>query len=256
MFADAHVHMLDYFRKLSEQEKASFTIEDETAFCASSNTKNDFEEQKKLFSLYASDSSVNLFSFGIHPQHPVFDEAYFLESLLKNRQIEAIGECGFDIFNSYYKSTLEEQKKVWAFQLELADKYGLPLIIHCRKALELIFADTKRLKKLPSVIFHGWGGGLNEANAFLKKGVNAYFCIGKGLLRGEKTQKELASSFTLNRILTETDAPYMSLKDEPFSSPQDIKKVVSEIINIRGIHPSSEKEFIFCLYENFKKALT
>lgn len=253
MFADAHVHLSDYFEKLTQEEKLSFRPDGDIVFCTSSNTKEAFEEQKKLCTENTYGGKA-FFCFGIHPQEPVFSHADFLEELLEKKQITAIGECGFDLFDLKNKETAPAQKKVWAMQISAAEKYRLPIVIHCRKALDLIFADTKTLKKLPSVIFHGWGGGINEAKAFLKKGVNAYFCAGKGLLRGQRAQKELAADFDINRILTETDAPYMMLKGEKYSSPQDIKKVAAEIFHLRNIPPEQTSEYLLKLYTNFRKA--
>ena len=73
--------------------------------------------------------------------------------------------------------------------------------------MHLIFDDVKTLKKINAFIFHGWSGSVTEARSFLKKGVNAYFCIGKGLLRRQKAQLETAATLEEDRILTETDAP-------------------------------------------------
>lgn len=252
MFTDSHVHILDYFDNLTDEEKKIFTLEADIAFCASADTKPRFEKQKKLCESYAQNKEY-FFSFGIHPQCPILDFAPFLEKLLKNKQLSAVGECGFDLFDEKNKASLNEQKEVWHLQLELAEKYRMPVVLHCRKALDLIFADTKILKKLPAVVFHGWSGGGGEAISFLKKGVNAYFCIGKGLLRGQKAQKELAAHFELSRILTESDAPYMTLKNEIFSSPKDVKTVAEEIALLRGIQNGNQfNEFLTVIHKNFK----
>lgn len=161
------------------------------------------------------------------------DEAEFLYRLLETRQIQAIGECGFDLFNDEYKRLLPMQQKVWDTQLRWAQDFQLPVVIHCRKALHLIFDSAARLKKLPAVIFHGWGGSPQEAASFLKKGVNAYFSIGKAVLRGQKSVCAMAASFDSTRILTETDAPYMRLKAEEYSHPRDIIAVTAQCAKLR-----------------------
>ena len=188
---------------------------------------------------YAEKSAVALnpapilFSFGIHPQNPVTEEADFLYHLLETKQIQAIGECGFDLFNAAYQQTLPAQQKVWQLQVQWAYKFQVPIVIHCRKALPLLFAETAQLKKLPAVIFHGWGGSPQEAESFLKKGVNAYFSIGKAVLRGQKSVCKMAAAFDIDRLLTETDAPYMRLKRETFSHPSDIIAVTAQCANLR-----------------------
>ena len=125
------------------------------------------------------------------------------------------------------------QQTVWNMQLQWAQEFQLPVVIHCRKALPLIFDSVPRLKKLPAVIFHGWGGSPQEASAFLKKGVNAYFSIGKAVLRGQKSVCAMAASFDSTRLLTETDAPYMRLKAESYSHPCDIIAVTKQCANLR-----------------------
>lgn len=185
-----------------------------------------------------------LFSFGIHPQNPVTDEAEFLYSLLEKKEIQAIGECGFDLFNDEYTQLLPMQQKVWDMQLQWAQEFQLPVVIHCRKALPLIFNSVPRLKKLPAVIFHGWGGSPQEATAFLKKGVNAYFSIGKAVLRGQKSVCAMAASFDSSRLLTETDAPYMRLKAEPYSHPRDIIVVTAQCAHLRQAGADAVKQLI------------
>ena len=152
---------------------------------------------------------------------------------MEKKEIQAIGECGFDLFNDEYKQLLPMQQKVWDMQLRWAHNFQLPVVIHCRKALPLIFDSVPRLKKLPAVIFHGWGGSPQEATAFLKKGVNAYFSLGKAVLRGQKSVCAMAASFDSTRLLTETDAPYMRLKAEPYSHPRDIIAVTAQCANLR-----------------------
>ena len=125
------------------------------------------------------------------------------------------------------------QQTVWDMQLRWAQEFQLPVVIHCRKALPLIFDSVPRLKKLPAVIFHGWGGSPQEASSFLKKGVNAYFSIGKAVLRGQKSVCAMAASFDGTRLLTETDAPYMRLKAEPYSHPRDIIAVTAQCASLR-----------------------
>ncbi len=261
MFSDAHLHILDTVKKLeiekTEQEDSGYFVEpcvdkifmSDVSFCASAARHEVFEEQEELCQKFAKNF---ILSFGIHPQKPVEDELAYLEKLIQEKRIKAIGECGFDLFNDEFKALEAEQKKIWNEQAEFAVKYSLPMVIHCRKALPLLFNEIEKLKRMPAVIFHGWAGSLVEANSFLKKGVNAYFCIGKGLLRGQKAQIQVAEKMELSRLLTETDAPYMCLKEQKFSLPVDIKLINSELAKTRHIHTTDE--FYSKIYENFKRA--
>lgn len=252
MFVDVHNHILDYLEY--EVKKDDFTfIESRTLypfsviFCTSSNEKKRYIKQKALCDRLDS-NIIPYYSFGIHPQKPEVDELSFLEELLHRKEIDAIGECGFDLFEEKYRSEVASQKKVWEEQLRLAIKYEVPMIVHARNASHIIFSYTKALKKLKAVIFHGFQGNIKEGNSLLKRGINAYFCIGKALLRGKKSQIELATEFDITRLLTETDAPYMSLKEEMFSKPKDIERVVKTFSNWRNINIDDLKEVI---HQNF-----
>ena len=258
MYIDAHLHPADYFdtfASVGDVGNVDEPFAQPVSLCCSAHDHTEYERHRHLFerNLYGDAGSLSeetvlhqskshlqpsekqhvLFSFGIHPQNPVTDEAEFLYRLLETRQIQAIGECGFDLFNDEYKQLLPMQQTVWDMQLRWAQEFQLPIVIHCRKALPLIFDSVPQLKKLPAVIFHGWGGCLQEASAFLKKGVNAYFSIGKAVLRGQKSVCAMAASFDSTRLLTETDAPYMRLKAEPYSHPYDIIAVTAQCANLR-----------------------
>lgn len=258
MYIDAHLHPADYFDMCASVGGAG-NVDEPFAYpaslCCSAHDHTEYERHRRLFErdvcgaagsltegivLHQSETHLQpsaqqhvLFSFGIHPQNPVTDEAEFLYRLLEKKEIQAIGECGFDLFNDEYKQLLPMQQKVWDMQLQWAQEFQLPIVIHCRKALPLIFDSVPRLKKLPAVIFHGWGGSPQEASAFLKKGVNAYFSLGKAVLRGQKSVCAMAASFDSTRLLTETDAPYMRLKAEPYSHPRDIIAVTKQCANLR-----------------------
>jgi len=253
MFVDVHNHILDYLECEAKNNDATFESSVlypfSITFCTSSNEKHRYIKQKVLCDALGS-SVIPYYSFGIHPQEPSTEELGFLEELLYKKEVDAIGECGFDLFEEQYKTKFEDQKKVWEEQLSLAIKYEVPLIIHARNASHLIFSYTQSLKKVKAVIFHGFQGDRKEGLSLLERGINAYFCIGKALLRGKKSQIELAKEFEITRLLTETDAPYMKLKEESFSKPKDIENVVKIFSSIRETDINELKDVI---YQNFQK---
>lgn len=248
MYTDAHLHLADYVDCCTAHNEPCKQSGLSVSVCCSAHTLQEFERHRKLIqngmvpAAASAETSCQssckraLFSFGIHPQNPVIDsEADALYRLLKAKRIDAIGECGFDLFTDEYKQTLPAQREVWNIQVQLAQTFQAPLIVHCRKALPLIFEAAPQLKKIPAVIFHGWGGNVQEASAFLKRGVNAYFSIGKAVLRGQKSVCAMAAEFDITRLLTETDAPYMRLKHEQFTHPDDIAAVAARCAELRGI---------------------
>ncbi len=261
-FSDAHVHILDSVQKLAGSDAShdyngdySDIFMPDVAFCASAETRSVFEEQERLCKAHAKEHAKDfVLSFGIHPWNPEQEKLSYLEKLIEKNRIKAIGECGFDLFNAELRAMESEQKKIWRMQAELAIEHSLPMVIHCRKALHLLFNETELLKKMPSVIFHGWAGSIVESNSFLGRGVNAYFCIGKGLLRSQKAQVESAKKMEISRLLCETDAPYMSLKNQAFALPVDIKMISSSLAESRGIAENEKEEFYSQIYTNFKQA--
>ena len=220
MYCDAHIHLFDYYKSSGTE----LIPENDIAFCASAHDPEEFRYQEAFMQRYPEQAVL---SFGIHPQNPTSSTRGFLEKLIDEKRIWAIGECGFDLFTRDFKATLSDQKIVWDFQLELAISSGLTLIVHCRKALDLIFADSKRLSKVASVVFHGWPGSLREAQSLLDRGINAFFCTGKSLARGDRSLRQTVAGLPVSRLLTETDAPYMQSRGESWSTPQDIRGVAA-----------------------------
>ena len=186
------------------------------------HSKEEFEIQK------TAPSSV-IQAYGMHPQNAgnenIKDSSDFLESLLQNKMISFIGEAGFDFFTEEYKAAGELQEEIWNIQLELALKYNVPLVIHCRKANHKLFEYSKQLSRLPEVLFHSFMGPPAEAKSLLERGINAYFSFGKQLLNGNKKAIACVKELPFERILAETDAPFQTLKGETYTNLTDIRRV-------------------------------
>ena len=199
------------------------------------------------------------FSYGFHPQivTPSYlkndfpTELSYLENLLSEKKIVAVGECGFDFFTPEFKSTASEQEIVFNEQLKLAQKYGVPLVLHLRKSIEKIFTYSRELKKLPSVIFHSFPGTLREAESLKKHGINAFFSFGKPILNGKKSAIDCVQNLPIQTLLFETDAPYQTLKDEKETLPSDLKKVYQRACILRKTNLEELSDSIF---ETFKQA--
>lgn len=233
MLTDAHVHLHDCFIESgSEPDMAGFGLA-----CVNSRTEEEFLWNERLGERYPG----RLYhSFGIHPQAPGLEALEFLNGLAREGRIAAVGEIGFDAWKEY-RDRLGEQKAAWDAQLEIALSFGLPLVIHCRKALNMVFADSRRLKRLPAVVFHGWPGSPAEAKALLSRGINAWFSAGKGLLRGDVSLAASVAELGPGRILAETDAPWMTLRSESYSLPSDIRSVQERIAGLWSM-PTDEAE--------------
>jgi TatD DNase family protein len=190
-------------------------------------------------------------AFGVHPQNPDIDVLHTLENLLTSdsKNIHAIGEMGFDLYTPLYASKIDIQEIVWEKQLDLAFHYEKPIIIHCRKAIDRIFRDSKKIAKIPAVVFHGFPGSVQEGNSLLARGINAFFSVGKGLHQGNKRLLSCTKELPLNRLLAETDAPYMTLKSETVSVAEDIINVYKKIAELKKVSVEEVTEQILI---NFK----
>lgn len=231
MLTDAHIHLFD----LDVLSRGRSALPPFVMACASAHARDEFMWQENAARGRDRTAARVVLSFGVHPQKPEPDGIDFLESLVADARVSAVGECGFDLFTKGFARTLEDQKMAWDAQVSIAEGSGLPLVVHCRKALHLIFADTARLRRVKAVVFHGWPGSAREAESMLSRGVNAYFCAGKSLLRGDRSLVETLRAIPTNRVLTETDAPYMKSAGEEWTDPGSIADIAARAAEISGV---------------------
>lgn len=157
-----------------------------------------------------------------------------LENLIINNNVYGIGECGLDYY--WHKDNKEKQKYFFTAQIKLAIKYNLPLVIHCRDAINDTYQILKEFKGQLNFVMHGYSGSLEMAKEFIKLGGK----IGVGgvsTFKNAKDIKETIAGISLNDILLETDCPYLTpepyrgKRNEPSYMPY-ISKKVAELKNI------------------------
>lgn len=240
MKTDSHLHIYDLLQ-LWTPEPINW---DGVKRVTSMHNQKEWEHYQK----HLQHSNQIKASFGLHPQLPVWEEKELLEKLVRQKSIVAIGECGFDFFLNHSPELDKQQTEIFQFQLELALDSGLPLVLHLRRATDKIFTYLKDLKNVSSVIFHSWPAPPHEAQSLLKRGVNAYFSLGPPLLQGNKKAQGCALQLPLDRILSETDAPYQTLKGEAFTTPEHLEQVLQIWSKLRGIE---KKELELNIEKNF-----
>lgn len=130
-----------------------------------------------------------------------------LEKLI-NDKIAAIGEIGLDYH--YEGFDKEEQKKTFIKQIEIANKYNLPIVIHTRDSLDDCYEIIKKYKDT-KFLLHSWSGDIEMTKKYLEISDNIYFSY-NGILtfKNAITQKEAIKHIPINRILFETDCPYLT----------------------------------------------
>jgi TatD DNase family protein len=182
-------------------------------------------------------SHENIFAaVGIHPHEAdSLDESVLreLEELGKNEKVVAIGEIGLDFFKM--RNSKEIQIAAFEKQLGLAQKLNLPVIIHSREADAEIFAVLDKFPNLRGV-FHCFGGDWSFAQEVLKRG----FFIGlTGIVTfpNAKNVREVAQKIPLEKLLIETDAPFLA--PQKFRGqrcePAFVVEVAEEVAHLRGV---------------------
>ncbi|MBN2132188.1 MAG: TatD family hydrolase [Sedimentisphaerales bacterium] len=147
---------------------------------------------------------------GVHPHDArLVDDAMLAELEVVGRagKVVAIGETGLDYHYNF--SAPEEQKRVFAAHLALAAALDLPVVIHCREAFDDTIAILDRVAALKGVVFHCFGGTAEQAKLVLERG---YFISFTGVVTFKNAHKtrEVAKVVPLDRLMVETDCPYMS----------------------------------------------
>ena len=187
----------------------------------------------------------------------VFDIDYYRSLANSSEKVIGIGECGLD----YYRNTPEtksSQEKAFRDQIELALELDLPLMLHVRPSVGSYDAYEDVLEILqgykeehPSMRgqAHFFAGNMDIAQQFIDLGFHISFT---GVITFAKDYEELVRDIPLNKILSETDAPYVSPK--PFrgqrNEPSHVREVVKKIADVKEI---SVDEVAEAIRENVKE---
>ncbi len=146
-------------------------------------------------------------SAGIHPHDAAGGGVEAVDELQDDELVVAVGECGLDYY--YDHSPRDVQQAVFAAQIEVANRRRRPLIIHTRDAWDDTFAVLAEVGVPERVVFHCFTGGEAEADRCLDLGALLSF---SGIVTF-KTAADLqaaARRCPLDRLLVETDAPYLA----------------------------------------------
>ena len=143
---------------------------------------------------------------GVHP-HEAKDGIDGLSLLLREPEVVAVGECGLDYH--YDHSPRDVQRAVFAAQIRLSHDHDLPLVIHTREAWDDTFVLLQAEGVPTRTIFHCFSGGVEEAQQALE--IGAYLSIaGVVTFPSAGAIREAVAMCPLERLLVETDAPYLA----------------------------------------------
>ena len=192
--------------------------------------------------LESSESSINLANkfenvyatIGFHPHESKLAEPDFLNilsSMSEDPKVVAIGEIGLDFH--YNHSDSDIQRKVFIQQLELAKSINLPVVVHSRNADNETFEDISSIQNSRGVI-HCFASDLEQAERIIQLG---YYISFTGLITFVKELVEVVKKTPLNKILIETDSPYLS--PIPFrgkrNEPKNVIEIAKKIAEIKEV---------------------
>lgn len=197
----------------------------------------DYHSSHSAIELAKQHPGVIYASLGFHPYEATKNpDVSRLESLLSTTNdqlptIVAIGECGLDYH--LYKGEVaggrkDIQRRLFEEQINLAQKYNLPVIIHCRDAFDDLFTILKGLSQVPKGVIHCFSGGLQDIRAAQE--FRLYLGI-DGNVTYSKHLEVIVPHIPLSRLLLETDAPYLTpiphrgTRNEPKYVPFIAKKI-------------------------------
>ena len=184
---------------------------------------------------------------GMHPHEAKhFDTAFVetMEQLASHPKVVAVGEIGLDYY--YDLSDRATQRDVFACQLEIADKLGLPVNLHVRDAYgdaaDILHAQRKFLNN--GVLWHCYSGSAEFARQMAQKG--HYFAFGGAITFKNAKKEEVLAEIPITQVLSETDSPYMApvpLRGT-VNTPYNIPIIVAKMAEIYRVTQEEMEERI------------
>lgn len=234
---DAHAH-LDGNR--FEQDRDAVVSRAQTAGVQAILTAGTDVESSRISIALAEQYDPVYAAVGIHPNNTsgsTMEDIAVLREIASHPKVVAIGEIGLDYYRDW--APKEKQREMFAAQLDLATGTGLPVCIHARDSLDDILAmlaewRDRGMPPKPGML-HCFSGTIDQAQTAVDLGM--YISLGGTLTyKNNEYLHEVARHIPLNRILTETDCPYLS--PQPVrgkrNEPAHVVHVADTIALLRG----------------------
>lgn len=179
-------------------------------------------------------------SVGVHPHHvDQWNEQTYgeLKTLVQNPKVVAVGEIGLDkhLYKDYPQPDLKKQAKMLEAQISLAQELEKPILFHCRDAYDELYEQIKGYKGKIRGLMHCYMGSWEQTKKFLNLGLYISFS-GNITYKGNDYIRDVVKKIPEDRILTETDAPFLS--PEPRrgerNEPVYVKMVANTIASVTG----------------------
>ncbi len=174
---------------------------------------------------------------GVHPENADEDRSVDLINLDKQlaaKKIAVVGEIGLDYY--WTKATKDYQKALFIAQIQLADKYNLPIAVHSREASEDTYSILKEHHQSKRGVMHCYSGSVEMMERYVALGY--YISLaGPVTFANAKVAKNVAIATPLDKLLYETDCPYLT--PVPYrgkrNNPNFVVYTARMIAELRGI---------------------
>ncbi len=254
MLTDMHCHLQDkqIFPYLSDViQKAKKKGINQFLCCGTS--ESDWQSVLNLHNKYPQ----IIPAVGIHPWEIKTLSANwtdkFADILTENTEC-IVGEIGLDLH--FCKDTIAEQKDILITQLEIAREFNRPVCIHNLKAWHLLLPIISNFTDI-KIMFHSFSCSL-EITQHLIKMTNTFFSFSCTILDNQKKSfSEIINIIPDNKLLIETDSPYLLQKNESknrnYNEPANLIFVLEKIAKIRNISNENLRKQLIINSENFIK---
>lgn len=259
MLIDTHAHSQFNAFKGEEEEVVRRALEDDVWMINVGTQRNTSHDAVALADKF--DHGVYA-AVGLHPIHIMgeveeavaegselafkarredFEPKYYGDLVKKSKKVVAVGECGLDYYRlpvQHAVEAMERQKEGLKQQIAFASEMNLPVIFHCRDAhsdLQSILKQSLKDGLLPRRgVMHCFTSDYDDAIVYIEMGFMISF---SGILTFSENLQKVARLLPLNKILVETDAPYLT--PVPFrgkrNEPAHVKYTAQELARVRGI---------------------
>lgn len=235
---DTHCHLT--FEPLVDEVEAVVARSREAGVTGWITVGTSLEDSHKVVELAGRYENMYA-AVGIHPHDAREADEQALASLKELAgadQVVAIGETGLDFHYNFSKQP--DQKRVFAAHLEMARELNLPVIVHSRNAFdETIEILDRHGEGLRGVVFHCFGGSAEQAKLLLQRGYHISF-TGVVTFKNAQMAREAVAAVPLDRLMVETDCPYMSpepMRKQKPNEPALMVHTAGLLAELKGVGP-------------------
>jgi TatD DNase family protein len=252
-YVDAHIHLADpgYSGKIDSVLREA--VQNKVMHVVSNAV--DYETSVQTIALAKQHKDLVHAAVGLHPSTVVnrgnSEQSKFEALLDENREhVSAIGEIGLDGKYSRDREKLRLQKQTFRFFLNMAEKRGLPVVVHSRYALGTVLDELSRFT-LPKVLLHWFDGTAENLRLIQDRGW--LISIGPALFYS-KSIAQIALQAAPSVILTETDGPvpHRGPFKGKMTTPALVIDVVHKLSELKSVNPGELGEMIL---DNFRRLI-